>query len=103
MDLGPCIVYNVPTRTAQDITPEIMVDLAKHPNFAGVKECTGNDRIAYYSSIGIDCWSGNDDECFEARWGHGGHGVISVTSNILPGIMAQLMNDPNNKSTNAKV
>ena len=30
MDLGPSIVYNVPSRTAQDITPDIMLELAKH-------------------------------------------------------------------------
>ena len=46
MNLGPSIVYNVPSRTAQDITPDIMLELAKHKNFAGVKECTGHDRIA---------------------------------------------------------
>lgn len=103
MDLGPSIVYNVPSRTAQDITPDIMLDLAKHPNFAGVKECTGHDRIAEYSKEGILCWSGNDDECFESRWNHGGHGVISVTSNMLPGVMSKLMTEESQGDLNDKV
>ena len=33
---GPTIVYNVPARTSQDITPELMLELAAHENFAGV-------------------------------------------------------------------
>lgn len=103
MDLGPSIIYNVPSRTAQDITPDIMLQLAKHHNFAGVKECAGNDRIAEYAKNDILCWSGNDDECFDARWKHGGHGVISVTSNILPGVMADLMNNAYDVEKNEKV
>lgn len=100
MDLGPSIVYNVPSRTAQDIPPEIMLELAEHPNFAGVKECAGNERIEEYAKKGLLCWSGNDDECFDARWNHGGHGVISVTSNMLPGVMADLMSNQGDKGKN---
>ena len=40
---------------------------------------------------GIACWSGNDDESYAGRHEYGSHGVISVTSNIIPGIMRQLM------------
>ncbi len=95
-DLGPAIVYNVPARSGQDITPQVMEELAQHPNFLGVKECVGNERIAYYSGKGIGCWSGNDDQSFDARHQHGALGVISVTSNIVPGLMRRLMdqNDP---------
>lgn len=42
---GPAIVYNVPGRTGQDIPDHIIEDLASSPNFLGVKECTGNQRI----------------------------------------------------------
>lgn len=35
LDFGPTIVYNVPARTAQDIPPELMLQLAEHENFAG--------------------------------------------------------------------
>lgn len=91
MDYGPAIIYNVPSRTAQDITQDIVYDLAKHENFAGMKECTGHERIKEYSDAGILCWSGNDDEAHDSRWYHGGHGVISVTSNVLPAVMRRLM------------
>ncbi len=37
------------------------------------------------------CRSGNDDECHDARHGNGATGVISVTSNVIPGLMHKLM------------
>ncbi len=42
---GPAIIYNVPARTGQDIPDSVVLRLASHPNFMGVKECTGNARI----------------------------------------------------------
>jgi 4-hydroxy-tetrahydrodipicolinate synthase len=93
---GPAIVYNVPGRTGQDIPDDIVADLAAHPNFLGMKECTGNKRIAAYTSRGVNCWSGNDDEAHDARHGAGAAGVISVTSNLVPGLFNQLMNGPPN-------
>jgi hypothetical protein len=50
-----------------------------------LQECTGNQRIKNYTSRGINCWSGNDDEAHDARHDSGAVGVISVTSNIIPG------------------
>lgn len=91
--LGPAFIYNVPGRTGQDLTPDIIEAIADHENFIGVKECAGNDRIAYYEAKGIACWSGNDDECFVGRHEHKSHGVISVTSNLVPGMMRTLMDD----------
>jgi 4-hydroxy-tetrahydrodipicolinate synthase len=91
---GPAIVYNVPGRTGQDIPDDIVMELAAHPNFLGMKECTGNDRIASYTARGVNCWSGNDDEAHGARHGAGAAGVISVTSNLIPGLFDKLMNGP---------
>ncbi len=96
LNVAPAFIYNVPGRTGQDISPEIMEKLARHENFIGVKECGGNERINHYEQQGIACWSGNDDECFEGRHNYNSHGVISVTSNMVPGLMRKLMdnNDP---------
>ncbi|MCF6193394.1 MAG: 4-hydroxy-tetrahydrodipicolinate synthase [Kangiellaceae bacterium] len=93
LDIGPAFIYNVPGRTGQDIDTDTMINLSQHDHFIGVKECAGNERIAEYEAQGIACWSGNDDECFEARHLHGAHGVISVTSNIAPNLMRRLMDD----------
>ena len=95
LDIGPAFIYNVPGRTGQDLTPDIIETLAKHKNFIGVKECGGNERIAHYEKQGIACWSGNDDESHDGRHQYGSHGVISVTSNVVPGLMRQLMNNKN--------
>jgi 4-hydroxy-tetrahydrodipicolinate synthase len=103
LELGPAYIYNVPSRTGQDLTPEIIEQISEHENFIGVKECAGNDRIAYYEAKGIACWSGNDDESFAARHQHKSHGVISVTSNIVPEIMRTLMDDESAVELNQKV
>ncbi len=95
LDIGPAFIYNVPGRTGQDLTPDVIEPLAKHPNFVGVKECAGNERIAHYEKQGIACWSGNDDESYLGRHQFGSHGVISVTSNIVPGLMRTLMDTQN--------
>ncbi|EFN51771.1 hypothetical protein CHLNCDRAFT_48335 [Chlorella variabilis] len=88
---GPAIIYNVPSRTGQDIQDDVIMSIASHENFVGVKECTGNPRIDHYHSSGVVCWSGNDDEAHVGRHQHHAQGVISVTSNIIPGLFANLM------------
>jgi 4-hydroxy-tetrahydrodipicolinate synthase len=95
LEIGPAFIYNVPGRTGQDLTPDIIEPLSSHKNFIGVKECAGNDRIAHYEKQGIACWSGNDDESYVGRHEFGSHGVISVSSNIIPGLMRQLMDNDN--------
>jgi 4-hydroxy-tetrahydrodipicolinate synthase len=69
----------------------MVYELAKHKNFAGMKECGGHERIKLYTDQGILCWSGNDDEAYESRVNYGAHGVISVTSNVVPSLMRTLM------------
>jgi len=97
LDIGPAFIYNVPGRTGQDLTPDIIEPLSTHKNFIGVKECGGNERIGYYEKKGIACWSGNDDECYVGRHKFGSHGVISVTSNVVPSLMRTLMDTQNSE------
>ena len=94
MEHGPTFLYNVPGRTGQDIEPHIVEKFADHPHLVGVKECMGFDRIAHYAKKNILCWSGNDDDSFDTRHNAGGQGVISVTANIVPGVMSKLMHGP---------
>ncbi|CAM4346536.1 4-hydroxy-tetrahydrodipicolinate synthase [Pseudoalteromonas ostreae] len=95
--IGPAFIYNVAGRTGQDLTPDIIEPLAEHENFIGVKECDGNERINHYEQQGIACWSGNDDEAHDARHTYKAHGVISVTSNLIPGLYRQLMDTKNDE------
>ncbi|XP_044484545.1 4-hydroxy-tetrahydrodipicolinate synthase, chloroplastic-like [Mangifera indica] len=103
LSMGPTILYNVPSRTGQDIPPRVIETLAQSANLAGIKECVGNDRVEQYSDNGITVWSGNDDQCHDARWNHGATGVISVTSNLIPGLMQELMFGGKNPSLNSKL
>lgn len=95
--IGPAFIYNVPGRTGQDLTPDIIEPLAKHVNFIGMKECAGHERIAYYEERGIACWSGNDDQAHDSRHLHQAHGVISVTSNLVPQLFRSLMDNKNDE------
>ncbi|XP_068652340.1 4-hydroxy-tetrahydrodipicolinate synthase, chloroplastic-like [Aristolochia californica] len=103
LSMGPTIVYNVPSRTGQDIPPRVIHTLAENANMAGVKECMGNDRIKDYTDEGLVIWSGNDDQCHDARWMCGATGVISVVSNLVPGLIHELMFEGNNSSLNSKL
>ena len=45
----------------------------------------GNDRVNEYTSNDMDVWSGNGNHCYHARRNYGARGIISVTSNFIPG------------------
>lgn len=83
----PIIIYNVPSRTGMNITPETLCTLSNHPNIRGVKEASGNisqvAEIARLCRDKLDIYSGNDDQVVPIL-SLGGVGVISVTANILP-------------------
>ncbi|KAL8111220.1 hypothetical protein AgCh_019071 [Apium graveolens] len=96
-------VHNVPGRTGQDIPPRVIHNLARNPNLAGVKECVGHGRVDQYTKNGIVVWSGNDDQCHDWRWDYGATGVISVTSNLVPQLMREIMFRGNNITLNAKL
>ncbi|XAR54120.1 4-hydroxy-tetrahydrodipicolinate synthase [Bertholletia excelsa] len=103
LPMGPTIIYNVPSRTGQDIPPHVICTVAQSPNLAGVKECVGHDRVETYTREGIVVWSGNDDECHDSRWSYGATGVISVASNLVPGLMRELMFGGGNLSLNKRL
>ncbi|KAM0072614.1 4-hydroxy-tetrahydrodipicolinate synthase [Helianthus debilis subsp. tardiflorus] len=103
LPMGPTIVYNVPSRTGQDIPPRVIHSIAGSANFAGVKECVGHGRVSEYTKNGVTVWSGNDDECHDSKWDHGATGVISVTSNLVPGLMRELLSQGKNPSLNKKL
>lgn len=103
LQFGPAFIYNVPGRTGQDIKPEVLKQIKDHKHFIGVKECMGHARIKELADMGILSWSGNDDECHLSRHVYGAVGVISVTSNIVPGLMRQLMHGERNDELDEKL
>lgn len=89
----PMILYNVPSRTGIGIKAETYRQLSAHPNINGVKEASGDFSLiaAARSLCGDDLWfwSGNDDNTV-AMMSMGALGVISVASNLLPGVVSKL-------------
>ena len=84
----PIIMYNVPGRTGCNIQPQTAVTLAKNvKNIVAIKEASGNIsqvvKLAQLADGCIDIYSGNDDQVVPLL-SLGGKGVISVTANIIP-------------------
>ena len=83
----PIIMYNVPSRTGLNITPETCLQLSKVDNIVAVKEASGDlsqvAKIAALCRDNLHIYSGNDDQILPVL-SLGGLGVISVISNIIP-------------------
>lgn len=89
----PHILYNVPGRTACDLSNDTALRLAQIPNIVGIKDATGNiergsDLLAR-APRDFAVYSGDDASCL-ALMLMGGHGVISVTANVAPKMMHDL-------------
>ena len=84
----PVVVYNIPGRTGINIPLDVMTELAKKDNIAGVKEATGD--MSYVAKLAkatkdmdFNIWSGNDDITVPMM-ALGGAGCISVWANLQP-------------------
>ena len=91
----PILLYNVPGRTGVDLADATVGELASHPNIVGIKDATGDmGRVSWMRaniSGQFDLISG-DDASFLGYLANGGHGVISVVSNVAPEAMVALYN-----------
>ena len=87
----PVILYNVPSRTVADLQNETVLRLAELDHIVGIKESTSNiERVTeLMAQMPRDflVFSGNDDAAL-AYMLLGAHGVISVTANVAPRLMA---------------
>ena len=87
----PIVIYNIPGRSAVDMTPDTMGELAKHPMIIGVKDATGD--LARVPKQRMRCGtdfvqlSGEDATALGFN-AHGGVGCISVTANVAPQLCA---------------
>jgi len=90
----PQILYNVPGRTACDMTDETSLRLAEIPNIIGLKDATGDlERAAWlikHKPAGFALYSGDDASAIEFVLA-GGDGVISVTANVAPAAMHEMV------------
>ena len=83
----PLILYNVPGRTASNLSAETTLRLARHPNIIGIKEASGNMEqclnIAARKPAGFLLLSG-EDVLTPALVACGAEGIISVLANAFP-------------------
>lgn len=89
----PMLVYNVPGRTGVDVASETVAALADHPNVVGIKDATGDlGRVSWMRNHVASDFAliSGDDPSWLGYLAQGGHGVISVTSNVAPEGMVAL-------------
>jgi 4-hydroxy-tetrahydrodipicolinate synthase len=93
----PLILYNVPGRTVADLANETVLRLAEVPGIVGIKDATadlarGSELIRSLAAAGktdFTVYSGDDITALPLML-MGGHGVISVTANVAPKLMAEM-------------
>jgi 4-hydroxy-tetrahydrodipicolinate synthase len=91
---APIVVYNVPGRTGVNLTPATLAQLSELPEIVAVKDATADLRVAA-SNLAL-CgdrltYLSGDDFTTLAYLGVGGHGAISVTGNVAPALMSQMI------------
>jgi len=90
----PIILYNVPSRTGVNMLPETVARCAEIESIVGIKEATGSlnqvSEVIRLTPDGFAVMSGDDFTALPTVL-MGGTGVISVTSNVAPKEMAEMM------------
>jgi 4-hydroxy-tetrahydrodipicolinate synthase len=85
----PIFLYDVPSRTACALADETVARLAENPRIIGLKDAAGDAtrpaRLRPLVGTNFRLLSG-DDALALAYLAHGGDGIISVTSNVAPGL-----------------
>ncbi|MFK7913117.1 MAG: 4-hydroxy-tetrahydrodipicolinate synthase [Pseudomonadales bacterium] len=89
---GPLVLYNVPPRTACDMLPETVAEVAQFDAVVGIKEACGDaERVADIKALVNDDFvilSGEDAQTLRMLE-LGAMGTISVTANVLPRQMSE--------------
>jgi 4-hydroxy-tetrahydrodipicolinate synthase len=88
----PIIIYNIPSRSVVDMSVATMAHLFKLKNIVGVKDATANlARVSLQRhAMGPDfCQLSGEDATALGFMAHGGHGCISVASNVAPRLCSQ--------------
>jgi 4-hydroxy-tetrahydrodipicolinate synthase len=88
------ILYNVPGRTVADLANDTALRLAEVPGIVGIKDATGNiergSDLLKRAPRGFAVYSG-DDATALALTLLGGQGTISVTANVAPRLMHEMI------------
>lgn len=97
----PIMLYNVPSRTAVDMLPETVAELARRDEIVAIKESVADmDRIRELTRLCGDSLvvlSGDDASCLDAMKA-GAQGVVSVAANVVPGRFRDMCESAKNKN-----
>ena len=90
----PVLMYNVPGRTVADMQADTVARLSRHENIFGIKEATGDiKRLKQIQALVEDdefmLYSGDDLTAFEFLK-EGGHGIVTVSGNVVQAAIARL-------------
>jgi 4-hydroxy-tetrahydrodipicolinate synthase len=91
----PLIIYDIPGRSIVRVEDTLLAELAEHKNIVGIKDATGDaGRPARLCNLIEEefCQLSGDDATAFSYLASGGHGMISVVSNIAPKLYADMFN-----------
>ena len=90
----PHILYNVPGRTVADMSNETVLRLAELENIVGIKDATGDlakgKKLLAQVPDGFSVYSGDDETALQLI-AAGAKGDISVTANVAPAMMSEMI------------
>jgi 4-hydroxy-tetrahydrodipicolinate synthase len=102
----PLVIYNVPSRTAVDILPKTVAELAQRDEIVAIKEAVPDmARIKALISLcgqSLVVLSGDDSSCLDAMR-HGAQGVVSVAANVVPGLFGDMIANARSNNWQAAV
>jgi 4-hydroxy-tetrahydrodipicolinate synthase len=90
----PILLYNIPSRTATNIGPELLAELAQIDGIEGVKQANA-DELQLID--GLDVYAG-DDSSFARTLDIGGAGGIAVASHIVGNEMRRMIDEPEHRA-----
>ena len=90
----PIVLYNIPGRTATNMPPDLLAELAQIENVTGVKQANG-DELAPID--GLEVYAG-DDANFARCLDFGGAGGILVASHLVGDEMRRMVDEPDNRA-----
>jgi 4-hydroxy-tetrahydrodipicolinate synthase len=90
----PIVLYNIPGRTATNMPPDLLAELAQIENITGVKQANGDELRPI---DGLEVYAG-DDANFSRCLDFGGAGGILVASHVVGDEMRRMVDEPDNRA-----
>jgi 4-hydroxy-tetrahydrodipicolinate synthase len=90
----PVLLYNIPSRTATNMPPDLLAELAQIPNVTGVKQ---SNQEELQPIDGLELFAG-DDANFLRTLEIGGAGVISVASHLVGNELRRMVDEPERRA-----